>query len=438
MNNGIDTGLYETSDAARVDDILIPKGLSGQRIFHMPMHEESSLFDAFQFCLNTAIGSGTLMVPYCYTAGVGLYLIISLIFAVICYFTLAFLAESGYFVHAYDYRGLFAFTFGKSKVWIVNCIILCVQIGAATIYFLWNGRLMPKLLGTCDMKPPLSSYRFWTVLVSLTCAIPLVCLKSIHVLEKLSILCSVTTLLLIVHAFYWLIVHIKVNGFDPQHKFCWFNFNHAAITSFSINTMAYNCHLNFFSALEPMRKATVGRARKLARTTVISAFVLYNVYGIVTYLDLFDRIRGSSLEYYYPGNIFTKVTLIGLIFMLVVSVPLILWAARFSLIHLIWKDEQTTTLKWILIGVVLSVVSTGLATISKNIIIFFEIVGGVFTPILIYFMPSVFYIKNQRYEPKWRIIVAWFIAFFTIVTICVSLYQTGYDVYREIKEKSDK
>ncbi|EAX84469.1 hypothetical protein TVAG_159210 [Trichomonas vaginalis G3] len=73
-----------------------------------------------------------------------------------------------------------------------------------------------------------------------------------------------------------------------------------------------------------MRKATVGRARKLVRTTVISAFVLYNVYGIVTYLDLFDRIRGSSLEYYYPGNIFTKVTLIGLIFMLVVSVPLIL------------------------------------------------------------------------------------------------------------------
>ena len=63
MNNEIDTGLYETSDAARVDDILIPKGLSGQRIFHMPMHEESSLFDAFQFCLNTAIGSGTLMVP---------------------------------------------------------------------------------------------------------------------------------------------------------------------------------------------------------------------------------------------------------------------------------------------------------------------------------------------------------------------------------------
>lgn len=410
-------------------------GIEDQRIFHEPMNEHTSLFDAFQLLLNTAIGSGTLMVPYCYRSGVALSLFTSFIFATIGYFTLSFMAESGYFTHTYDYRGLFAHTFGKNRLWIINVMITCVQLGASMIYSLWNGRLTPKLLGTSGMKFPLGSIRFWTIVIPITFSVPLVCLKSIHILEKLAVLSTFTIILLIVHALYWMIVHIHQNGFDPNGQFRWVHFNAAAITSLSVNSMAYNCHMNLFAALEPMKMATVGRARKLAMTTVVSAYVLYNIFGIFTYFDLFDKIEGSSLECYESKNIFTKITLVGLIFMLILSVPIVVWAARNSVLNLIWKDQPPTTCRWITVGTIISVCAAGLAATSENVIIFFDIVGGFFTPTIIFFMPAIFYIRNQRNEPRWRIIVAWIIACFTVVSICISLYQTGKEIAAEFKKK---
>lgn len=430
-----DEPLLESADGLKTEESLMVTGLEDQKIFHTPMPEKSSLFDAFQLLLNTAIGSGTLMVPYCYTSGVGLSLIISFIFATIGYFTLSFMAESGYFTHTYDYRGLFAHTFGKNRLWIINVMITCVQLGASMIYCMWNGRLTPKLLGTVDYKFPLGSRRFWTVLMAVCFSVPLVCLKSIHALEKLAVLSTFTIILLIVHAGYWMFVHIHKNGFDPQHQFTWFHFGEAAIASLAVNSMAYNCHLNYFSALEPMKMATVGRGRKLSMVTVVTAYILYNSFGLLTYLDLFNIGHGSSLEYYDSKNVFTKITIAGLIFMLVLSVPIVVWAARNSVNNLIWKDTPWTTFRWIAIGTTIAVCAACLAATSENVILFFDIVGGVFTPTIIFFMPSLFYIKNQRGEPLWRICVAYFIAGFTVIAVLVSLYQTGEQIYNEFKPK---
>lgn len=440
MATVIDQPLLEAGDDFKSDISEISTVADGdieeQKIFHYQESQSSSLFDAFQLLLNTAIGSGTLMVPYCYTQGIALSALISAGFAIIGYFTLSFMAESGYFTHKYDYRGLFAHTFGQNKLWIINVMITCVQLGASMIYCHWNGRLMPKLIGTVGRKDVWGNVPFWTMIMAVCFSVPLVCLRSIHALEKIAVLSTFCIFLLIIHAVYWLIVDIKKQGFDPQHAVKWFNPNAATITSLAVSSMAYNCHLNYFPAIENMKMATVGRGRKLALITMIAAYILYNVFGLVTYLDLNSKLdRSSSLLKYDDHNVFTKITLAGIIFLLVLSVPIVVWAARNSINNLIWKDEPPTTLRWILIGTAISVCAAGLAASSENVILFFDVVGGFFTPTIIFLMPAVFYLKNERNEPKWRKGVAWFIAFFTIVAIVVILYQVGQEIYHEFKPK---
>ena len=417
----------------RSEESELNGSIDSQRIFYEPTPENSSLFDAFQLLLNTAIGSGTLMVPYCYTSGVALSLIISLIFATIGYFTLNFMAESGYFARKYDYKGLFEHTFGKNKLWIVNVMILCVQFGASMIYCHWNGRLVPQLLGTQDRTDILGNKSFWTMIMCICFSLPLVCLKSIHFLEKLAIVSSFTIILLIAHACYYMSVDIASEGFDPQHQFKWFDFNAAAITSLSVNSMAYNCHLNLFTALEHMKVPTVGRAKKLSGLTIVVAFILYNIFGLFTYLDIFDIPKGSSLECYDSSQVFTKITLVGIIFMLILSVPLVIWAARKSVHTMIYHDEEPTTLRWIVIGAVIALASSGLAAAYDNIILFFDLVGGLFTPTIIFFMPALFFIKNQRNQPKWKVIVAYVIAAFTVIAVIVCVGQAVQEIIDEFK-----
>ena len=432
LDNSVSTSSQE--DSSKLSSMSDPESLekveeslesSNEReIFHEQLGDpKSSLFDAFQLTINTTIGSGTLLVPYCYTSGVALTLIIAIFFSIISYFTLQFLAEAGYFAKRYDYRGLFAHSFGDNKLWIMNTMIICVQFGSSLIYSHWNGKLIPLLLGTKGDTGILGSIPFWTMISACCFSIPFVCLKSIRYLQKISVLSSFTIILLIIHAIYWFAVDVKKEGFDPQNQFEWFNFNEAVITSLSVNSMAYNCHLNFFPALESMPKPTIGSAKKLAGSTMGVAFLLYNIFGLFTYLDLFNIGKGSSLELYDSSHVFTKIVLAGIIFMLVFSVPIATWAARNSVNAAFFKDTEPTTLRWVTIGAVLTIASAGLAAISENVIIFFNVVGGLFAPTIVYLIPSLFYLKNERDNKLIKKGIAYFIGFFSLVTIAFSLYQ---------------
>ena len=417
------TGLLIETNPEQSD---LNQNIEDQPIFHEPTPSDSTMWGSFQIMVNTAIGSGTLMVPYCYNVGIGLSLFISFFFAALCYFTLSFMAESGHFTHKYDYRGLFAFTFGKNRLWMVNTMIALVQFGASMIYSHWNGRLVPILIGTAGDGTIWSKNWFWIMLVCIIFVLPLISIKSIKKLESWAVLSSFCIILLICHAAYWFIIHTIRNGFDPNHKIKWFSFNEIIIASFAVNSMAYNCHLNYFSTLEHLKQATVGRGRKLALYTASASFVLYNLFGLFTYLDFFDTLGPTSpLEYYKEKSIFTKIVIFGLIFLLILSVPIVVWAARKSINSMFFNDTEFTPIRWFTIGALISIFAALLASTSDNVLLFFHIVGGMFTPTIIFFMPSFFYIKNQRNEPKWRILIAWFIALFTIVAAALCTYRAN-------------
>lgn len=394
-------------------------------IFEKETHADSPMIGSIQILINTAIGSGTLMVPYCYTTGMGLALLISALFCVIGFASLSFMVLASHWTKTYDYYGLFASTFGEKRVWIVQTMIFLVQFGSCMIYCHWNGRLVPLMIGKENDTGILGNHIFWIFILAACCVFPLVCLKSIKTLENISYLSSACVILLIVHSAYWFFRSVAENTFAPQfeEKVVWFKFSPIIITCLSVNSMAFNCHMNLFPTLEHQRNATFRVGVHLSAWVMGLAFIMYNLFGIFTYLYLYDNLgKGSALEAYPYPNILTKITTGGIVFVMILSVPIVIWAARISVNMMFFKNEPTT-LRWIVIGGILTLGAAGLAATSDNVIMFFDIVGGLFTPSLIFLLPSLFYLMNQKGEPFWRILAACIVAVFTVIATIACTYQ---------------
>ena len=404
------------------------KSYLDERIFQDREDGTSPLISSIQILVNTAIGSGTLMVPYCYTTGCGSALLISVLFCFIGFATLSFFMLASKWTKQYDYHGLFSYTFGKKNVWIVQVMIFLVQFGSCMIYCHWVGRLFPKVIGHENDTGILGNHPFWIFIFAVCCIFPLVCLRSIKHLEHLSYLSSFCILLLIAHSIYWFCIGCERNTIEIQEKFIWFKWSPILITCLSVNSMAYNCHMNLFPTLEHQKNATYRTGIKLVAWVMILAFIMYNAFGIFTYIYLFDKIgNGSALEAYTEPNIFTTITTGGIVFVMILSVPIVIWAARTSINDMIWGDEPTTK-RWILLAAILTAGSAGLAATSDNVILFFDVVGGLFTPSLIFLLPSLFYLFNQKGEPFYRILIASFISVFTIIATVACTYQAVMEI----------
>ena len=402
---------------------LTSSNVEKDSIFDMPTPGDSSMFGGFQILLNTCIGSGTLMVPYCFTTGVGTELIISAIFCLVAFMALYFLIEASQYSGTYDYFDIFRSCFGKKHLWFLNLSVFLVQWGTVVIYCLWNGRLLKKLVGSSN--PILYSNAFWSFLIATFAIFPLTIFRSLAKLESFASISTFFILLLIVHAFYFFVHDLVQDGFDPAGEFQLFDFRtEVVISALSVNSMAFFCHLNLFSTLEHLKRPTLKRALSLCGLTNGVSYLLYSLFGLFSYLNLFDKIKaGSSLEYYTHPNWFTKVTIVGVVVVLIVSSPLVLWAARFGFNNLIWKDKPMTPIRWICIGGGLTLIAALLASSSEDVVFFFDIVGGFFTPTIEFVFPAIFFLKIQRGAPKWKIAIAVIVLVSSIVAIVACLYQ---------------
>jgi amino acid permease len=172
---------------------------------------------------------------------------------------------------------------------------------------------------------------FWTLGITIAFVLPLSFMKTGKHLETIATLCSSFLILLVAHAIYWFFNGLYSNGFDPHHKTKLFAYGGVWISALGVNSMSYGCSSNLFPILEHLKDCTVKRGKSAVFLTYLFSFLIYNIFGLVSYFYLFDRIQGGSvLEDYDISYVFTKITVIGLIIMLTIHVPIVLIGVRNS------------------------------------------------------------------------------------------------------------
>lgn len=414
-------------------DSLQSSAADQDSIFDYKVPADTGAFGTYRILLNTAIGSGTLMIPYCFTCGVGISLIISFIFALLAYFSLMLLIDSSQYCHKYDYHGLFSHCFGKGKLWILNIIIFLVQYGSVMIYCHWLGRLMNHIFQFSNVI--LGSNAFWICSLTSFFVFPLTIFREISALQNFTFLTLIFLFILIAHAFYYFIHDLKRDGFDPNNQFSVFNFKRydVIITALSVNALAFHCHLNMFSSLEHLKHCTIKRAHLLCALVPVGCFVLYNIFGLFSYLNLFDRLKsGSSLEYYSPQTTFTKIATGGVLVVLIISSPLMNWSCRLSVNDLLYKDKPMTNLRWVTIGGLICLTAAFLASSSEKIRLFFNVFGGLFMPIIEFMLPALFFFKTQNGMGSiGHKFIAIILIAFSIIAMILCTYQAIKDIIND-------
>jgi amino acid permease len=405
-----------------------------QKLFAVRTASDTSLFRAFQVLVNTALGSGTLMIPYCYTCGVFLSFFISVFFALLSFLAMHFMIDAAFSVSRYDFNGLFDYSFGAKYRWTLNLCIVLVQLGAFMIYSHWNGSLINRLIGSDHLF--LGADTFWIFLITTVVVYPLVMLRKISKLDKVSMMSTVFVTVLVIHSLYWLIRDVEERGFDPDGTFTYCDFKkwEVIIAAFGINCMAYSCHLNLSPVLETLSDCTLRRAHYTGAATVICSFVMYNALGIIAYCDKAGSLGPVSiLEAYDRTHPFTIVVTAGVIVILIASSPAVCWALRNSVNILLFRDAPMSNVRWVTIGGALSLAASFFASTSDRVLIFFHLVGGLVQPVIILTLPALFYLKCKQEIPRGMRFLAYFSIVLSALGSVVSTYRAVVEIIDEIK-----
>jgi amino acid permease len=379
--SALDEGLPSTEADDHDDDLFDHKTPS-----------TTSFLSAFIILVNSAMGSGTLQIPACYPAGMGFGLFMSALFALLAFLSMHFLIESAKSVHKYDYQGLFEISFGSKYNWILTAIIVFEQLGSLTIYCLFIGRLVSVLIGPAPMI--FHTTQFWTFGITALVVFPLTFLRQISRLRGASAFAVLFVGILVVHAIFWCWKDLGERKVGSLQLFDFARFD-TIIAAFSVNSVAFTCHLNLFPCLEQLKDCTVRRARYLGASSLAVVFLMYSTLGLFTYFDKRDLLlQGKALlEYYNPKHWFTILATSGVVVILIVCCPIQLWALRNSLNDFLFKGTAMTPMRWIGIGGGCSLIAAFLSSTSENITIFFDIVGGIASPSLLLLLPAAFYMK---------------------------------------------
>lgn len=409
-------------------DDSIEKPEDDDQLFNIDYPGDQSLFGGIQILLNTAMGSGTLMIPYCYTSGIGNALLISTIFCLISLGTLCLMIDTAHHSHGYDYFGLFAKAFSPKYLWIVDIILIIVLFGICSIYLYFGGHLFNVLLNVS--KSPFNKDGFWICIIAAFLVFPIMCFKSLAKLESLAVLSTASLIILIIHSIYWFIKSGVKDGMDIQSHIKYFTFNKAFISCLSINSMAYHCHVNLFSCLEHLKNCTVKRAKSLTKWTMFVAFVLYQLLGIFAYLYLFDKIGNNSiLDYYDQKNWFTKITTCCVVFIMIISTPLLAHTLRNALNELIFKNDPTTS-RWIIMGACIIGIGAVLVSLYGKVITYFDLIGGFFLPCIVFLFPGMTFLRLFKNPPLYKKIFAIAMCVLAAAVGVVCLYKTISDMIK--------
>ena len=289
---------------------------------------KSTFFGIFLILINTTIGSGTLLIPYCFNCGICLVLIVSFCLALVALWSLFNLIEASIQTGCKDYPTLFEHTFGRKWTWIMHTWIVLVLFGTVIIYVNWCGRLVKHIVISFINPEATSVFSskngypkiienevFWNCITALFLIFPLTIFRHLDKLQSWSGVALFFICLLLSHAIYWFVKGMISDGFDPENRIVYFKINKQLVSTFSVNAMAYDCHCNIFGAIEIFERPTRKRLRSMVSLVVFTSFLLYNLFGLFTYLHLFDKLGpGAAVEFYPIKNWFTKITVFGVIF----------------------------------------------------------------------------------------------------------------------------
>jgi sodium-coupled neutral amino acid transporter 2 len=396
-----------------------------------------SQFRAVTVLMNLIIGIGLLSIPFCFNTGAVTNCLVLGFIGTCAYLSFVLLVDSSLAAEtSMDYTKLMHQAFPGLE-WVPVLLVFLTLFGQAVMHLQFWSDLLGFIFDACEKLgrkvPTLLSNRWIAIGVpSAVICLPLTFLRNIKGYSQVSMFTCVLIVAYVVHAVYYFGLGIEKYGFDPEHRVVAFDPSGYFIQSISIQAFAFHCHPGVGPTLAKLISPTRRRQYGTLAIVIVAGGLCYMIAGLFPYMTTIatGSKAGRNMRIVSPvvfhdydtTQLFTMVVEGLYALFLLLTTPLVLFAARVALHDLISTDEPSDCM-WNTVGIAVFIGVVLLAVLVKNIGTMFDFIGGVTISGIIYILPSAYYLKLCRKESTVKKIVAIALIPIGAATIVLCLYD---------------
>uniref|UniRef100_A0A8C6XKH4 Solute carrier family 38 member 6 n=1 Tax=Naja naja TaxID=35670 RepID=A0A8C6XKH4_NAJNA len=363
--------------------------------------------------MNAIMGSGILGLAYVMSkTGIIGFSMLMLIVATLASYSIFLLLTMCIYTAVTSYEDLGLFAFGSPGKVIVASTIIIQNIGAMSSYlYVLKSELPGAIAGLLNGDHSGSWYldgRLLLLITSVCIVFPLALLPKIGFLgytSSLSFFFMVYFALVIIIKKWSIPCPLPLNfatGFsqisnstgDCNAQLFYFSKE----TAYAIPTMAFSflCHTSVLPIYCELQSPSKSRMQKVANTGIALSFLVYFLSALFGYLTFYDHVDSELLQgysKYFPRDTVIMTVKLGIIFAVLLTVPLIHFPARKAVMMIFFSHLPFSLIHHIFITLVLNAIVVLLAMYVPDIRQLFGVVGSTTSTCLLFVYPGLFYLK---------------------------------------------
>ncbi|XP_073720058.1 sodium-coupled neutral amino acid symporter 2 isoform X9 [Misgurnus anguillicaudatus] len=398
--------------------------LSGKKKYENEYTPGSASFGMSVFNLGNAImGSGILGLSYA-MANTGIALFVILLVAVLIFslYSVHLLLKTANEGGSMVYEQLGYKAFGLPGKLAASCSITMQNFGAMASYLFIVKYELPIVIKSFLDTNDNSWYTngdYLVLIVTVGIILPLSLLKNLGYLgytSGFSLLCMVFFLIVVIYKKFQIpcplpetLINITVNSSvskpntteDDCCKPKYFVFNSQTVYAVPILTFAFVCHPAILPMYQELKDRSRQKMQNVANVSFLGMFVMYLLAALFGYLTFNEAVESELLHTYsrvYDFDLVLMIVRFAVLVAVTLTVPVVLFPIRTSVNHLTGATKNFSWPRHISITVGLLVCVNILVIFVPTIRDIFGFIGASAAAMLIFILPSAFYIQLVKKE----------------------------------------
>lgn len=425
-------GQYSDIDAESQN--FLPEHNLGKKKYETEYHQGNASFGMSVFNLGNAImGSGILGLSYAMAnTGIALFVILLVAVAIFSLYSVHLLLKTANEGGALVYEQLGYKAFGMPGKLAASCSITMQNIGAMSSYLYIVKYELPIVIQAFTGSSNGEWYTngdYLVLLVSFTIILPLSLLRNLGYLgytSGLSLLCMVFFLIVVIIKKFQIPCPLPMDvnalnetmskvlnmtlappnttAVDYSEDACtpkYFVFNSQTVYAVPILTFAFVCHPAILPMYEELKDRSRRKMQGVANVSFLAMFIMYLLAALFGYLTFNVHVEDELLHTYskfYKFDVLLLIVRLAVLTAVTLTVPVVLFPIRTSVNQLLCATKEFSWVRHTIITVVLLASTNALVIFVPAIKDIFGFIGSSAAAMLIFILPSAFYIKLVKKE----------------------------------------
>ncbi|KAM7377942.1 hypothetical protein PAMA_013043 [Pampus argenteus] len=425
-------GQYSDIDAESQN--FLPEHNLGKKKYETEYHQGNASFGMSVFNLGNAImGSGILGLSYAMAnTGIALFVILLMAVAIFSLYSVHLLLKTANEGGALVYEQLGYKAFGMPGKLAASCSITMQNIGAMSSYLYIVKYELPIVIHAfvgSSNEEWYTNGNYLVLLVTICIILPLSLLRNLGYLgytSGLSLLCMVFFLIVVIIKKFQIqcplpmdiinlnetmrtvmnitLPHWNTSAVDYNADICtpkYFVYNSKTVYAVPILTFAFVCHPAILPMYEELKDRSRRKMQGVANVSFLAMFIMYLLAALFGYLTFNVHVEPELLHTYsklYKFDVLLLIVRLAVLTAVTLTVPVVLFPIRTSVNHLLCASKEFSWVRHFTITVALLAGTNALVIFVPTIRDIFGFIGASAAAMLIFILPSAFYIKLVKKE----------------------------------------